>query len=196
LGAAPFDAAALAPDFVVGAAYKWLCGPYSSAFCWVAPQHRGGEPIEHGWAARANSEQQSALAEYTADFHAGARRYDVGEVANFALVPATLAAAELVSSWGADAVATHARRLTDRVAAGGEALGLEVAPTALRAPHIVGLRLAPSADPLVVAPALADEGVHVSARGESIRVSAHAYNTDDDVDRLLGALAQILRAGR
>ena len=53
-------------------------------------------------------------------------------MANFALLPAALAATELVASWGTDRVAAHARTLTDRAAAGALALGLAVAPPALR----------------------------------------------------------------
>jgi selenocysteine lyase/cysteine desulfurase len=35
---------------------------------------------------------------------------------------------------------------------------------------------------------LAGHGIIASARGDGLRVSFHAYNTDDDVDAVLGAL--------
>ena len=192
LGAAPFDVEAVKPDFVVGATYKWLCGPYSLGFLWAGPRWRDGEPIEHGWTARANSHCLACLADYTADYQPGARRYDVGEVANFALVPAALAATELVASWDPQRTAAHARHLTDRVAEGAAALGLHTAPAALRSPHIVGVRLGPEVDAEALAPALADRGVHVSVRGDALRVSAHGFNDRSDVERLLGALAELL----
>ncbi len=192
LGALPFDAAALRPDFVFGATYKWLCGPYSVGFLWAAPHQRAGEPIEHGWTARANSDCLACLADYTGDYQPGARRYDVGEVANFALVPAALAAAELVAAWDPERTALHAARLTAIVAAGAEALGLQVAPTHLRAPHLLGIRLDPGVDAEVLAPTLADEAVHVSVRGDAIRVSAHGFNIDDDAHRLVDALGRAL----
>ena len=47
-GALPFDAAAVRPDFVVAACYKWLLGPYATGFLWVAPEHRDGRPLEAG----------------------------------------------------------------------------------------------------------------------------------------------------
>jgi selenocysteine lyase/cysteine desulfurase len=192
LGAEPFDAAAVRPDVVVGATYKWLLGPYSLGFLWAAPQHRSGTPIEHGWTGRANSHCLACLADYTTDYQPGSRRYDVGEVANFALVPTANAALGLVASWGPSAVAAHARVLTDQIAEGAQALGLRVAPRPLRSAHLIGLRLAPGVDAEAVAPALADRSVHVSVRGDAIRVSAHAFNTVDDADRLLAALAQVL----
>jgi selenocysteine lyase/cysteine desulfurase len=193
LGAAPFDVGALQPDFVAGATYKWLCGPYSVGFLWAAPQHRSGVPIEHGWTARANSHCLACLADYSDEYQPGARRYDVGEVANFTLVPAALAAAELVEAWGVDAVAAHNADLSEQIAARvRDELGLTVAAAELRAPHLLGIRLAPGTDTEALAPMLADQGVHVSVRGDAVRVSVHAFNTAHDVDRLLDALGVVL----
>jgi selenocysteine lyase/cysteine desulfurase len=47
LGAMPFDLAAVRPDFLVATGYKWLLGPFSLAYLWVAPEHRSGVPLEH-----------------------------------------------------------------------------------------------------------------------------------------------------
>jgi selenocysteine lyase/cysteine desulfurase len=192
LGALPFDVDRVRPDFVFGATYKWLCGPYSIGFLWAAPHRRDGEPIEHGWTARANSHCLACLADYTDEYQPGARRYDVGEVANFALVPVALSAAHLVASWDPARTAAHAGRLSGAVADGAEALGLRVAPAHLRAPHLLGIRLDPSIDAEALAPALADEAVHVSVRGDAVRVSVHGFNVDDDVHRFLGALGRAL----
>jgi selenocysteine lyase/cysteine desulfurase len=38
--------------------------------------------------------------------------------------------------------------------------------------------------------ALADAGVHVGVRGSSLRVSPHLWTTDQDVERLVGALTK------
>ncbi len=195
LGAEPFDVAEVRPDFVVGATYKWLCGPYSLGFCWAAPHRRAGEPIEHGWTARANSHCLACLADYTAEYQPGARRYDVGEVANFTLVPVALAAVHLVASWGPAAVAAHARTLTDRLVDAVADLGFTAPPAPLRSAHLVGLAAPAGVDVEALAPLLADHGVHVSARGTALRVSVHGFNTAADVDRLVEALAISLRGG-
>lgn len=196
LGAAPFDVARIQPDFVVGATYKWLCGPYSVGFLWAAPHRRAGSPIEHGWTSRANSHCLACLADYTPHYQPGARRYDVGEVANFALVPAALAAAEVVLAWDPGRVAAHARRLTERLADAVTGLGLAIAPERLRAPHLVGVRLDPAIDAEAVAPALADDGVHVSVRGDAVRVSVHAFNTEADLDHLVASLGGVVERAR
>ena len=77
------------------------------------------------------------------------------------------------------------------IAAGATDLGFAVAPAAARAPHLIGLGLdATGLDPAALAARLADDRVHVSVRGTSVRVSAHRFNDDGDVDRLLASLAR------
>ena len=179
-------------DVVVGVTYKWLLGPYSVGFAWFAPELREGQPIEFNWIARADSEDFAGLVDYRDGFRAGARRYDVGEVSNFALVPPALRAVEMITEWGPAAVARHAAPLIDRAATGAAAIGCTPVHDALRSPHLTGLRLPPGVDPSAVAGVLAKNDVHVSVRGDSVRVSVHAFNTADDIDRLLAALATAL----
>lgn len=59
-----------------------------------------------------------------------------------------------------------------------------------RVGHLVGLRF-PGGLPPALPARLAEAGVHVSVRGDSIRVAPHVYNGEDDVERLLA----VLRAG-
>ena len=99
-GALRFDAGAVRPDYVVCAGYKWLLGPYSLGFLWVAPEHRDGRPIEFNWIARAGSEDFARLIDYRDDYQPGARRFDVGERSNFILVPMLNAALEQILAWG------------------------------------------------------------------------------------------------
>ncbi len=191
LGALPFDVRTVQPDFLVAAGYKWLLGPYSLGFCWVAPHRRDGRPLEFHWAGRAGSEDFARLVEYTDALRPGARRYDVGEASNFVLLPMALAALRRLLDWGVAAVAATIAPLCDAVAAGATAAGAVVAPAALRAPHIVGLRL-PGGPPPDLASRLADANVVVSLRGDAVRVSPHVYNTAADVERFLAVLRAAL----
>jgi selenocysteine lyase/cysteine desulfurase len=195
LGAAPFDTADIGADVVAGTTYKWLIGPYSLGFVWLAPHLREGRPLEHNWIGRAGSDDFASLVNYADEYRPGARRYDMGEVSNFLLLPVAVASLRLLASWGAQVVSGHARVLTDRIAHGAADLGFGVAPPAGRSPHLMGLRLQGTGlDPSALAATLAGDDVHVSVRGDSVRVSAHAYNTVADVDRLLASLASA-RAG-
>ena len=191
-GALRFDTAEVRPDYVVCAGYKWLLGPYSLGFLWVAPEHRDGRPIEFNWIGRAGAEDFARLIDYRDEYQPGARRFDVGERSNFILLPMLNAALAQILEWGVDAVeATLAARNAD-IAARAAGLGLGSAPPSLRAGHFLGLRFPGGGLPDGLLAALAAERVHVSVRGASMRVTPHLYNTDEDVDRLFAALERTL----
>lgn len=196
VGAVPVDVGEIAPDFLVTAAYKWLLGPYSIGLMWVHPSRRDGTPIEFGWAGRAGSEDFAGLVDYRDDYRPGARRYDVGETANFVLVPMTTAAIDQLLVWGVDRIAATCRRLTDAIADAAGELDLQPPAPAVRSPHFIGLRLPATMEPDAVSERLKAASVHVSLRGDSIRVSPHVYNDLEDVARLAEALRAAPRSPR
>lgn len=191
IGAMPLDVTEVQPDFVACGAYKWLLGPYATGFLWVSEQHRQGEPIEFNWINRKQSEDFSGLINYRDDYQPGARRFDMGEVSNFSLMPQLEASLTLMNEWGPARIAAYASVLTSSICDGAERLGLGVIAEAERSPHLVGIRLR-GQDPKVVAQKLAEAKVHVSVRGDSIRVSAHVFNDATDAERLLDVLAQVV----
>ena len=191
LGALPLDVAEVKPDFLVAAGYKWLMGPYSQGYLYVAPRWRSGRPLEHNWLLREGSEDFARLVDYRDGFQPGARRFDVGERSNFVLVPMALAALRQLLAWGVADTQESLRVLTERVARGARALHLEVPPEGLRAGHLLGLKQRGGYGPEVAA-RLAARKVFVSVRGDSLRVSPHLYNTEADVDRLLEELDAVV----
>jgi selenocysteine lyase/cysteine desulfurase len=189
VGALPLDVARVDPDFLVVAAYKWLLGPYSLGFLYVAPRHQGGRPLEHNWIAREGSEDFSGLVDYRAGFQPGARRFDVGERSNFALMPVAIAGLERLLAWGVDAIHETLSARTAEIAERAAPLGL--AARTMRAGHYLGLAF-PGPVPRDLPERLAAERVHVSLRGDSLRVTPHLYNTEEDVARLLRVLRESL----
>ena len=193
LGVVPFPIADIAPDFVVGVVYKWLLGAYGNAVLWAAPDRRDGRPIEQCWMPREGSRDFSQLAHYTEAFRHGAARYDVGQSASHVNIAATVAALEVVSQWSPVAISAHAEILTSDHITRVSALGLTPPPTDQRSPHLVGLHLPPDGpEPGVLADALAEAQVNVSIRGTAVRVSAHAFNTPADIERLVEVLERQL----
>lgn len=191
LGALPFDVNAVRPDFITVACYKWLLGPYTSGFLYAAPGYHGGKPIEYNWITRGGSEDFARLVEYRDDYQPGARRFDMGERANFHVLPMSIAALEQVLEWGVDAIASSLDARTRAIADRAATLGLVSLPGNLRAGHFLGLRFSQGMPPGLL-DALIRRRVFVSVRGDSLRVTPHLYNTDADVDRLFDALEALV----
>ena len=194
LGALPIDVGEIDPDFLVCPTYKWLLGPYGFALLYAAPRHHEGRPIEHNWNSREGAEDFAGLVLYRDGYRPGARRYDVGECSNFALVPAVLAGLERVHGWGVPEIQATLSARTELIASrAAEELGLRAVPAARRAGHYLGLRFADGVPDGLLA-GLAERNVFVSVRGDSMRVTPHVYNDDADVDRLFDALEALLRS--
>ena len=193
-GAHPIDVAASQPDFLVAVGYKWLMGPYSLGYLYVAPKwHERGVPIEQTWMSRAGAEDFARLVDYSAEMRAGARRFDMGEFSQFNLLPMATAALEQVLEWGVDFVAREVGALTAAIARDAGALGCIVADERDRVRHMLGVQL-PGGLPADLADRLADAKVFVSVRGDSIRVAPHLYNDERDVQRFISVLGEAMRA--
>lgn len=194
VGAQPIDVVATGIDALVCAGYKWLLGPYSTAFAYLGDRCAGGRPLEETWIGRAGSEDFRRLVEYRDEYQPGVTRFDVGERSNFVLHPMSIAAIELLRRWGVAEIQAYCGRLCERVADGARALGYAVEERPWRAAHLVGLRVPARVPSDRLAAALAAHGVRVSMRGDAVRVSPHVYDDDADVDALLAALTVAARA--
>lgn len=194
LGAVPMDVTEIEPDVLVTASYKWLLGPFSLGFAWIHPRHREGRPLELGWMTRAGADDFAALVDYTPEFRPGARRYDVGETSNFVLVPMAMAAISQLLDWGVETVSATVSGLTTAIAEKAAPLGFTTPPEGTRSPHLIGLRSPAGVEPRLLAERLAAASVHVSVRGDTIRVSPHVYNTHEDVQRLIDVLTEMTPA--
>lgn len=187
LGALPLDVGAVRPDYLVAATYKWLLGPYAFGFLYVAPHRHDGRALEHGWITRGGAEDFSGLVAYRDDHQPGARRYDMGERANFAATPVAIESLKLITGWGVGNIQATLKARTGDIAARAAALGLSSAAPERRAGHFLGLRFAHGV-PEDLPARLAAERIFVSVRGPAMRVTPHLYNTDADVDRLFDVL--------
>lgn len=188
-GAMPFSVAEVQPDFMVAATYKWLLGPYSVALAYVAPEWHGARPIEHVWASRAGAQDFSGLVNYRDDTQPGARRFDVGERSNFALLPVVIAALEQLLDWRVERIAQSLAAINAKIAARLAANGFAIPADEVRSPHILGVAVPQGASDIV--PRLAADQIHISQRGAMLRISPHLHVSDHDIDRLCDALHAI-----
>ena len=194
LGALPLDVAALRPDYLVAAGYKWLLGPFSLGYLFVAEEHRSGRPLEENWINRAGAEDFAALTDYTGEYSPGARRFDVGQRTNFVLTPMAGAALRQLLDWGVENISAALTAITSRIEEEARRRGLDVLPPKRRGPHMLGLSL-PADRRAALGARLAEQNVFVGMRGSSTRVSPHLHVTDGDVDRLFAALDAALEQG-
>lgn len=192
LGVMPFDVAAIQPDFLVAGGYKWLLGPYTYGYLYVAKPWQGGMPIEQNWIARKDSENFAGLVDYKSDYQPGARRFDVGERSNFALTPAAKASLDYLLGLGTARIYATLKTRNDAIAERARAeLGLDTVRADRRAGHYLGLRFG-DAVPADLPGKLAAQQVFVSVRGKAMRVTPHVYNTEADIERLFAVLKAAL----
>ncbi len=191
LGAVPFDVAKIDPDFMVSVCYKWLLGPYNYALLYAAPRRQNGVGLEQTFMARVGGGNSAGLTDYQDDLLPDARRYDMGERGNYISIPMAIAGLEQIAAWGVEAIAETQTAIVEEIATRAAALGLDPTPPALRAPHFLGLRFREGV-PEGLVEALQEKSVYLSQRGSSLRISPHLWNDASDIDRLFGALEDLL----
>ena len=187
IGAADFNFARIQPDLLVCAGYKWLLGPYQIGFAAVGERLMDADPFEHHWSNRAGS-QDTTVTAYHQEYQKGARRFDVGEHANYITVPMLTEGVRQARAWGSEAIQEYCAMLGRPLAKFLEDERFSVAPASQRIAHIIGIRLADANRIPSVMNALGERQVRVSQRGQSIRISPHVYNTPADIDALIDGL--------
>jgi selenocysteine lyase/cysteine desulfurase len=191
VGVLPVDVARLAADYLVFPTYKWLLGPYTLAFLYVAPARQQGTPLEHYGANRIGG--GGSFTGRLGESVPTARRFDMGQRNNPVNLPMALAGMALVQGWGRDAISERQRMVTDLLAECAEGCGLRPIPRALRAPHILGLEPPAGMATADLVAALAEQGVYVAERGGRIRIGAHVFNDEEDVALFASALKRAVR---
>jgi selenocysteine lyase/cysteine desulfurase len=181
VGAVEVDVLALGCDAYAGAGQKWLCGPDGTGMLYVSPGLRERLQVaRRGYPNIANPD-----AGLEARLHEDARRFD-SPALSAETVACALAAIRVLESAGWAGVHRHARSLAARLAALLVEQGREPAPRG-----DTTLVSFPSADPTAERAHLAELGIIVrNIPGRPwLRASVGAWNDEEDLDRLLGALS-------
>ena len=181
VGAVPIDVHSLGCDAYAGSGQKWLCGPDGTGMLYVGRSLRERLAVtRRGYAnlARPDEGIDSPPCE-------DARRFDAMSLSTEALACAC-AAASLLRSAGLAAVQERACLMAARLAELLVERGREPAPRGDTT--LVSFQ---SPDPVAERSRLAEEGVVVrNIPGRPwLRASVGAWNDENDLDRLLGALS-------
>ncbi|WP_394692774.1 aminotransferase class V-fold PLP-dependent enzyme [Hyphobacterium sp.] len=186
LGTSLFDLAAIRPDFAIAAGYKWLLGPYTLGYAYIAPEYQSGLPLEEGWIVREGAEDFARLVDYADTYQHGARRFDMGERSSFQLIPAALDSLKWLNGLGLDSLREALLRRTMEIEDAVRPLGAHC-NTPERGAHYLCLAL-PDHAPKDLAARLMARGVSVSQRGDRLRVTPHLYTDRPDIERFAAAM--------
>ena len=186
LGVFPLDVAKTPVDFLAADSHKWLLGPEGIGLFWIRKDlidllH----PIGVGWNSVVDCYNFAKI-----DFRLkpSAGRWE-GGAPNVAGITAMGASLDLLLNTGIAAVGERVEFITDYACDRAGAAGLEVFSS--RAPGeksgIVSLGT-PGRDPDELMKRCRAAGVIVNQRMGRLRISPHAYNSTEEIDRFLECL--------
>jgi selenocysteine lyase/cysteine desulfurase len=184
VGSLPIDVRELGVDFLAAGVLKYLLGSAGLGFFYARRDVvERVWPTTTGWFADRNV--------FEMDIHdyspAGdARRFQSG-TPPIPAIYAGIAGIELMQEIGIDDTRAHVNDLNHRLIEGIDDLRARLVTP--RKPRRRGaLICVASTDVQALVGALRREGIVVSERDGNVRISAHAYNSVEDIDAVLGAL--------
>lgn len=183
IGALPYDVGVSRADYVSGGFLKYLLGSPGAAFFYANPETTAGlVPVQTGWMA-ARDIWTMDIWDY--DPAADARRFEAGTPP----IPSLYAAAaglRLALAFGVERTRDHVEGLLAQLRSGITDLGgTVVTPERSHGPM---LAVAVHDEHAAVA-SFAEADVVVSSRDSNVRIAPHAYNTAEDIEGFLRALA-------
>jgi selenocysteine lyase/cysteine desulfurase len=204
LGAVPLDVQETPVDLLACGGHKWLNAPFGCGFLYVNREamarlnpptagYLDVETPEGGWGEYFQTPSMTPVRDY--GFVKTAQRYEVGGTANYPGAVGLAAAIKLILGLEQKKIAAHVFHLTERLIARLDDLGVEVV-TPRRSENrsgIVTFSIGSAAKNVKLVSELADKKILVSVRYTSevggVRVSCHLFNSLDDVERLVEAVA-------
>jgi selenocysteine lyase/cysteine desulfurase len=188
-GAMRLDLSATPVDFLCAGAHKWLLGPIGVGFAYVGP--RMLERLMPTTIGTDSVVRDEEYFDYDLTLKTDARRFEEA-APNYPGILGMGAAVNLLLRAGTAALEDGVLRLADRLRDELPRRGYELVLKPTRPSErsgIVSFRH-PRMVPAELHTRLREAGVIISLRSDFLRASAHYYNSDQDLDRLLEALPQ------
>ncbi|MGE0606250.1 MAG: aminotransferase class V-fold PLP-dependent enzyme [Pirellulales bacterium] len=196
LGAFPLDVTAAGVDFMAADGHKWLLGPEGAGLFYARREHLDRlRPIGLGWNSVAHAGQFDNV---SLALKPSAARFEGGTYPMPGLIGLG-ASLDLLLDQGIANIAARILELGDEACRRLQAIGAEIAS------HrdvdadghngrsgIISFEL-PGCSPPLVRRECQRRGVVLNCRGGRLRISPHAYNNQEDIERLIAALEEISR---
>lgn len=193
MGVFPLDVRAADIDFLAADGHKWMLGPEGAGLFYCKKELLDElHPIGIGWnsvADRKNFDKTDLT------FRASAARYEGGSQ-NMPGLIGLGASLKLLLEYGAgpktSAIGDRVLQVTDWACEALSSAGAELISSRQgdERSGIISFRL-PGKLPAAIRAAGQETGVNFSVRGDAVRVSAHAYNDQSDIERLVATLANV-----
>jgi selenocysteine lyase/cysteine desulfurase len=186
VGSLPVDVRELGVDFLGAGVLKYLLGSAGLGFFYARRELvERVWPTQTGWFADENifamDHRDYSPARSAARFQSGTPPVPA--------IYAGIAGSELMQEIGIDATREHVNELNARLLEGLDELDANVV-TPRPVERRGALICVKSTDAKELVAALARDGIVTSDRDGNLRISAHCYNSTDDVDTVLAALAR------
>jgi selenocysteine lyase/cysteine desulfurase len=190
LGVLPLELRRTPIDFLAADGHKWLLGPEGAGVFWIRRELvERLHPVGVGWHSVVGAWDFSTI-----DFRLkpNAGRWESGTL-NIGGIVALGASLDLLLRVGVESLTARIHELTDRLCQSVDRAGWSVFSSRLDREWSGIVSLTPPAgrDPAATVKWLRGQGVAVNHRAGRLRVSPHAYNTFEEIDRVvefLGAL--------
>jgi cysteine desulfurase/selenocysteine lyase len=186
VGQLPLDLRETPVDVLACGAQKWLLSPWGSGFVYVRRDLiRELSPSVTGWMAFEGTDDFTRLTQYNDTLRGDARRFELITLPyqDFAGMNASLG---LILELGIARIAAHLRRLHTPIVAWAERSGARV--TSPQGAHGSGILCVAPANLGEAFRALKAARIICSMREGSIRLSPHAYNTAEEMERVVSVL--------
>jgi cysteine desulfurase / selenocysteine lyase len=190
-GVLRLDVEAAGVDVCALACHKWLLSPEGVGVLYVSDRVvERLRSTRHGWRSVAGRFDWTTVDPTPAE---GALRFEAGTL-NLLGMHAVGATLDLFEELGAEWIEERVLALAARVARGLGELGFELAEPRRAPGETSGIVAAvhPERPAKALADALAAQGIAAAERAGRLRISPHAYTTEDEIDRMLAALAALV----
>jgi cysteine desulfurase/selenocysteine lyase len=185
LGVLPLDLQRTPIDSLSACGHKWLLGPQGAAVLYVRRELLDMlHPVGVGWNSVVRPREFSSI-DFTLKPHAG--RYESGTL-NVAGTAALGASLELLLEIGVSKLEARILELTDYLCDRALAAGLEVYSSRRPGDKSGIVSLIAPGDGRELVRHCRDANIIINRRAGRLRVSPHAYNTTEEIDRLIAVL--------
>ena len=192
LGTMPLDVKKTGIDYMSGGMLKWLLGASGTAFLYVRKDlAENMDPSSTGWFSQADPFRFGAE---ELNFASGARRFESGTWA----IPSIYASIEgirTIMETGTDLIRGRIERLASYALDLASEMGFK-SPTPVDKDMRSGIVAIDIEHPFEVENILRrDHRIFTSARGNSLRIAPHFYNSREDISKVFEALKTVQKSG-